>query len=187
MRKEQKRIPVKIDWFVDETGKGGIEITMNLDDFESSGTSIRKNIGKFKENYLATIEKARKFEKLQKSKGKTVSTKQRWKACNILAKFNQDFENEFKIINFNDAYSRDFNLPKRSIRTYLDFGSDFTQEEISDKIPYSTYAELTFVANQLKKRKIFEKEKKQLLQWSKENKIPNRNEYRKYLRKITNA
>ena len=189
MTKSKKKIQVKIDWIVDETGKGGIELIMNLDDFESSGSSIRESMRNFKKKYLDAVEQTKKIEKSlnskSKSKGTEVSTKQRWKACKFLADFNNKFENEFEIKNYKEAYSRDFNLPMRSIRTYLDFGTYFTEEEILDKIPYSTYAEFTFVIRALKRKKLLNAEKKRLLQLGKDGKLPKRDEYRKHLQNIS--
>ncbi len=189
MRKVGIKIPVRIDWLVDENKVGGIEVTMNLDDFELSGTSIRESIRNFKKKYLEAIKQAKKIDdaiKKKKKRGKQrdVSTTNRWNACKILADFNNKFENEFEIKNYKEAYSRDFNLPMRSIRTYLDFGTHFLEKEILDKIPYSTYAELTFVLNELKRKNLFESEKKKLLEIANRGNVPNRDEYRKHLRTI---
>lgn len=186
---KRKKIPVKIDWIVDETGKGGIEIIMNLDDFESSGTSIRKTIQEFKKKYMSAIGEAKKAEKSAraKNKSKEISTTQRWKACKILADFNRSVENEFEIKNYKEAYSRDFNVPVRSIRAYIDFANIFSKNEVLDKIPYSTYIELVSVANGLKKKDMLDAEKKQLLKWAKNDSIPNRDHYRKHLRSVLDS
>lgn len=172
--KNKKKIPIKIDWISDEVGSGGIEIIMNLEDFESSGTSIRKNIRDFKKKYLDVIEQTKQIEKnvKNKSKKKEISIKQRWKACKCLADFNNKFENQFEIKNYKEAYSRDFNIPMRSIRTFLDFGTNFKENEIIDEIPYSTYAELVFVINALKREKLFNSEKKKLIRLVKDKKLP---------------
>ncbi|EPA06179.1 hypothetical protein [Candidatus Nitrosarchaeum limnium] len=185
MAKSRKKIPVKIDWIVDETGKGGIEVIMNLEDFESSGTSIRESIRDFKKKYTDAINQAKTVEKSAKTKLKKISSKQRWKAGKILADFNKKIENEFEIKNYKEAYSRDFSLPIRSIRAYVDFATIFNEEEVVDEIPYSTYAELSSVANELKRRNILEIEKQRLLRWAKEGNLPNRDEYREHLRKIS--
>lgn len=50
-------------------------------------------------------------------------------------------------------------IPLRSMRTYLDFGSMFAEDDILVNIPYSHYAELVFKASQLKAKGILEKEK----------------------------
>ncbi|NIU01879.1 MAG: hypothetical protein GWN01_13500 [Nitrosopumilaceae archaeon] len=185
MGKQKEKISVKIDWIVDETGKGGIEVVMNLSDFESSGTSIRRKIRNFKKKYLEAVEKAKKIEKKARTKSKGVSTTERWQACKILADFNTNFTNEFEIKNYKEAFSRDFNLPLRSVRTYIDFGTYFKENEVLDIVPYSIYAEFTFVINELTRKGIFDQEKKQLLKLAKEGNLPKRNEYRKHLRTVT--
>jgi len=187
--KRRKKIPVNIEWIRDETGQGGIEIIMNLDDFELSGTSIRETIRNFKKKYLEAISDAKKMDrrikgKRGRAKKKAIPTIQRWRACKILADFNKRFENEFDIRNYKKAYSRDFKLPMRSIRTYLDFGTYFEEKEILNEIPYSTYAELTFVINELIRKKLLEAEKKRLIENTKKGKSPNRDEYRAHLREL---
>lgn len=184
----KKKIPIRIDWTEDPDGKGSIEITMSLEHFETSGASIRENIRSFKKAYLDAVNEAKKIDqdakRRNKKKTKEVPTKQRWLACKILADFNNRFENLFDIRNYKEAYSRDFNLPMRSIRTYLDFGTYFKEDEILDDIPYSTYVELTFVINALKRKKLFEAEKNKLIQMARDKKLPNRDEYRMHLRQL---
>ena len=177
-----EKIPIRIDWIEDENGTSDIEIIMDLADFESSGTSIRSNITEFKKKYLSVIQKAREIDKKNSNNQRKVSTKQRWSACKILSDFNSKITNKFEITNYKVAYARDFGIPVRSIRVYLDFGENFTDAEIVDEIPYSIYAELVFRINGLKAKGLFESEKKKLIQMAKDGRLYNRNEYRNYLR-----
>ena len=177
------KIRVRIDWIVDERNQGDIEIVMDLDDFESSGTSIRKNITEFKKRYLSTIKVAKKAD-LANSHKRSVSTKNRWKTCRVLSDFNESMTNKFEITNYKEAYSRDFGLPMRSIRTYLDFGKHFSEKDILDEIPYSIYAELVFRINGLKSNGVFDAEKKRLIEMSENGCLPRRDQYRAHLKSL---
>lgn len=181
------KIPIRIDWINDENDTGGIEVIMDLGDFELSGSSIRSNISEFKKMYLSTVEQARKIDNKAASGRRNVPTKERWKACKILANFNDKIAHKFEVINYKEAYARDFGLPLRSIRAYLDFGKNFSDSEVLDKIPYSMYAEIVFRINGLKSKNIFEREKKNLIKMGKEGMLPNRDRYRSYLKSLINS
>ena len=177
------KIPISID-YIRSDGQGGIEITMDLAHFESSGASIRADIKKFKKDYLEAIANARNADS-DKVKTRRVTTRQRWTACKILADFNEAKSNKFLISNYKKAYSRDFGIPVRSIREYLDFGKNFTEAEITDKIPFSLYAELIFRMNGLKAHGLFEVEKASLVQVARIGSVPNRDAYRERLKGLT--
>lgn len=178
------KIPVRIELIADDNGTEGIEVIMELSDFESTGSEIRKNIAEFRTKYLDAIKRAKDLDQSAVSGPHKISTKRRWNACNVLANFNKEISNKFVVINYKQAYARDFCLPMRSIRTYLDFGGDFSEDDILDEIPYSIYAEMVFKINELKRKNMFESEKKRLIDMAKSNKIPNREEYRSQLKTI---
>lgn len=54
-------------------------------------------------------------------------------------------------MNYNEVYARDFGVPLRSVRAYLDFGSSFSEGEMLDGVPFSLYAELVFRINALRR------------------------------------
>lgn len=174
----KNRIPIRIDPIVDSNNGSSIEIFMDLESFEGYGTTIRKDIQKFRQDYLNMINTTKK---LDVERG-NISTTKRWKVCKMLADFNRIASNRFEIINLKQAYARDFKLPMRNIRTYLDFGEHFSEDEIRDGIPYSTYAELCFKLNSLKITNKFDAEKKHLLDMHDKGTLPTRNEYREYLK-----
>ena len=178
------KIPVRIEWIAGEGG-GSVEIVMELRDFESSGTSIRARLKKFKKKYETAIANAKKADSHGSRDKRAVPTMQRWRACKILADFNGEASNDFEITNYREAYARDFGLPTRSIRTYLDFGSHFAEDEILDEIPYSVYAELVFRMSGLRAVGLFESEKKNLAEMGRAGKTPNRDEYRERLRNLS--
>ncbi len=175
-----KRIPVRIESVANREGGSSVEIFMELEDFESYGVSIRNDIRKFRQNYMQLIEYAKKINR----SGSRVTTKERWNVCRMLYTFNKDASDEFEIINHVQAYSRDFELPTRSIRTYLAFGENFDEDDVIDGIPYSTYAELCFRVCSLKKSGKFEVEKKHLVEMYKNGSLLKRNKYREYLQTI---
>lgn len=172
------RIPVSIEWVAGEGG-GSAEIVMGLGDFESSSGSIRSRLKKFKKKYEDAIAEAKKADA---SGGRAVNTRRRWRACKILADFNGEAAGEFEVTNYKEAYARDFGLPVRSIRTYLDFGARFAEDEVLDEIPYSVYAELIFRMNGLVAAGLFESEKKALIEAGRAGKAPNRDAYRARLK-----
>jgi len=174
----KKRIPVRIDPVAEADGSSSIEVFMDLVDFETYGTSVRNDIGEFRKDYLDIVKKARVAD----SRGRGVSTRQRWRVCRMLADFNRKMANKFEITNYKQAYSRDFGLPMRSIRTYLDFGRYFEDDEVVDGIPYSIYAELCFRIRGLVDSGKFESEKKRLLQMYREGNMPRRDDYRVQLK-----
>ena len=172
------KIPIKIDRI-----GGDVAITMDLTHFESSATTIRTDIKAFKRDYLETIRSARSVDSAP-SNTRRVATTQRWLACKILADFNRAKSNKFVITNYKEAYARDFDIPLRSIREYLDFGSNFAKSEVLDRIPFSLYAEIVFKMNGLKERGLFVSEKAKLVNMGTRNKLPNRDEYREYLKNL---
>lgn len=173
------RIPVRIEWIAGEGG-GSAEIVMGLGDFESSGASIRARLKKFKKKYEGAIAEAKKAD--ASGGRRAVPTRRRWNACRILADFNGVASGEFEITNYKEAYARDFGLPVRSIRTYLDFGAHFSEDEVLDDIPYSVYAELVFRMNGLRAAGLFESEKKNLVEAGRAGNAPNRDAYRAHLK-----
>ena len=173
------RIPVSIEW-VEGEGGGSAEIVMGLGDFESTGASIRSRLKKFKKKYEDAIAEAKKAD--ASGGGRAVQTRQRWRACRMLADFNGEAAGEFEITNYKEAYARDFGLPVRSIRTYLDFGARFAEDEVLDEIPYSVYAELIFRMNGLRAAGLFESEKKNLIEAGRAGSAPNRDAYRARLK-----
>ena len=175
------KIPVRIEWIADEGG-GSAEIAMDLSDFESSGASIRTRLKKFKKEYEGAIARAKKADSSGSEGKRAVSTRQRWKACKILADFNAKASNEFEITNYKTAYARDFGLPVRSIRAYLDFGANFAESDVLDEIPYSVYAELIFRMNGLRSTGLFDSEKKHLIESGMAGNVPSRDAYRERLK-----
>ena len=175
------KIPVRIDKIDGGDGKGSVEVFMDLDGFEAAGASVRTDIREFKEAYLGAVEAARRADAPVRA-GRKVGTKQRWAACRILADFNRAASNKFEIVNYREAYARDFGVPLRSVRAYLDFGANFSDGEVLDEVPFSLYAELVFRINALRRAGRLGAEKARLAEMGRSGRLPARDAYRQSLR-----
>ena len=172
------KIPVRIETV--EEADGGVEVFLELDDFMSTGASFLTDIKKFKSSYLAAVKAARQADAPARAGGR-VGTRRRWEACKILADFNRAASNKFEIINYKEAYARDFGVPLRSVRAYLDFGS-FSDGDVLDEIPFSLYAELVFRLNALRRAGCLEAEKARLVEMGRSGRLPARDAYRHSLK-----
>ncbi len=147
------RIPVKLVKI-----DGMTEVSMDFDDFETSGVNIGDNVMDLKKGYDALIDDAR-----QVLTGDDVpSTTERWRACRKLANF-ANKHRQFDITNFSTVCARDTRLGK-SFKWMMSFGREFKANEIVDLIPYTSYRVLIFKMGELKRHGIFELEKKRLIQ-----------------------
>ena len=182
------RIPVQIMWIADEEGGGDVEVMMDLDNFERSGTSVLASIKKLKKRYLATVSAAKKSYQEDVPGGEArVSASRRWRTCNILTRFVDDAANKYCITNYTQALARDLGLPERSVKTLLDFGRCFTEDEMFDRIPYSVYREFVFRINLLRSVGAFESEKKKLLALRDSHEMPSSSKYRKHLTEVVDT
>ena len=179
------KIPVQIMWIASADEGGDVEVMMDLENFERSDTSVLASIKELKEKYLVTVDAAKRNDAEATSSGGTrVSASKRWRTCSILTKFVDDPANKYSVTNYTQSLSRDLGLPRRSIKTFLDFGRCFTKDEMFDQIPYSIYREFVFRINLLKAVGSFESEKNRLLEMRNSHNIPSPSEYRKQLTEI---
>ena len=178
-----RKIPVKIDVVGDAGGgkKDSVEVFMELDELGATGASVRTDIEEFRTAYLKAVESARRADSQARVAGR-VSTRRRWAACKILADFNRAVSNKFEIVNYKEAYARDFGVPLRSVRAYLDFGACFSDDEVLDEIPFSLYAELVFRVNELKRAGRLDAEKARLVEMGRSGSLPARDAYRRSLK-----
>lgn len=174
------KIPVRIETV--EEADGGVEVFLKLDDFMSTGASFLADIRAFKASYLEAVEAARRADAPARAGGR-VGTRRRWAACKILADFNRAASNKFEIINYKEACARDFGVPLRSVRAYLDFGS-FSDGDVLDEIPFGLYAELAFRLNALRRAGRLEAEKARLVEMGRSRRLPARDAYRRSLRAV---
>ena len=181
--KMKEKIPIEITWMKNQDGILEPEIIMDAEDYVSFNTSIAEAIVKFKKQYMKLFEKAQEIlpEDITKRKSSHF-----WQIGRLLYKFNKSVKNEFEIINFKEAISHDFelyNTGERRIDQLIQFGEFFSKKEILDEISLGLYLELIWKSTQLKKVRIFQKEKKKLIRNAKEKKLMQTREYRVYLQK----
>lgn len=173
------KIPVRME----RIAGGSVEVFMELDAFAETGASVRADIREFKLAYLGIIKSAKRADALAHA-GRKVGTKQRWAACQMLADFDRDVSNKFKIMNYKEACARDLGIPLRTARVYLDFGSCFSDAEVIDEVPFTLYAELVFRSNALRRAGRLEAEKSRLVKMGRSGRLPARDAYRLSLRDI---
>lgn len=182
------KIPVRIVRTQDMHGNKKVGVMLDVSYYLGNKNNPEKKVSEFKEMYFDLIKKAKSMrEKSLKEKVKNkkqISTRNTWNLCHLLSEFNEKIDNEFLIVNYKEAYARDFGMSVRTVRAFLDFGKHFADNDILDSIPYSTYMEILFQINSLQKLGLFESEKKWLVKMAKGNKIPKRNEYRQHLRQV---
>ena len=180
--KTVQRISVRIDWTKDDAGKYEIQIVMGSNDFFSSGTAISNKIKQFKRKYLELVKKAqkifygKKFD--EKKKYQDLSSLVYYRIGDILQKFNKKIENEFEIINYTQAISRDFGLSQDYIYDLLTVVQVFKKDEIIKSIPFSYYRALKRKRSELTRLGLFEQEKKRLNRMGNEKKLPGREKYK---------
>lgn len=175
------KIPVKIvQYTINGETKKNVMIDM-IDTYDIHG-DVEKKINAFKKKYFALVEKAQRLMPKVKSKRKTSHF---WQVGKLLYDFNKSIENQFEITNYNPAIVRDLQLYNRSqVGHLIQFGEFFKKKDISDKISMSTYLELIWKASLLKEKGTLAKEKKRLLERSKNKTLPPHKEYREELKKI---
>lgn len=160
-----KRIPVRLVRLGGDT-----EVSMDVDDFESSGLSVADDAKALKDSYNELIRAVKPA-----LSGKP-STTERWRACRRLADF-VDKHSRFDIVNFPVACAKDMGLSE-SFRLMVSFGREFDENEVLDAIPYTSYRVLILKMAELRHRGIFESEKARLIR----NRASlNHKDYTKYL------
>ncbi len=181
---KKSKIPVRIDWIKDDSGKYETQIVMDSTDFFSSDTKIREKILKFKIKYIENVKKVQKIfygKNFDEKKYRDLSSLTYFKIGLILKKFNKHIQNEFEITNYNQAISRDFGLSPDYISDIITIAEVFKKNEIMDSIPFSYYRALKRKRIELIELGLFEKEKKRLNKMGNEEKLLGRENYKKEL------
>ena len=181
---KKSKIPVRIDWIKDDSGKYETQIVMDSTDFFSSDTKIREKILKFKIKYIENVKKVQKIfygKNFDEKKYRDLSSLTYFKIGLILKKFNKHIQNEFEITNYNQAISRDFGLSPDYISDIITIAEVFKKNEIMDSIPFSYYRALKRKRIELIELGLFEKEKKRLYKMANDEKLLGRENYKKEL------
>ena len=127
-----RRIPVRLVRIGSVT-----EVSMDLDDFETSDVSVGDDTRLLKDEYHAIITDVRPvLAGIRKP-----STTERWRACRRMVDF-VDNHAKFYITNFPAACSKDIGLSERNLQRMMSFGRGFDEASVRDSVPYNRYLAL---------------------------------------------
>ena len=135
--------------------EGSAEVSMDMDDFESSDPSVARDVKALKDSY---DEMVRAVKPVLASKP---STTERWRACRRIAEF-ADQHNKFDITNFAMACARDMKSGA-NIPLLMRFGLEFSEDEIHDSISYTRYRTLVSKKRELMRNGTYESERARLV------------------------
>lgn len=144
------RIPVKLVRIGDD-----IEVSMDIDDFESSDLGVTDDIQELKNSYNNMMRVVKPV-----LDGKP-STTERWRACRMMADL-ADGCGRFVITNFTSACSRDMKSGA-NIPLLIRFGREFSEGDIHDSIPFTQYRRLVLKKSEFIRQGIYEFEKTKLV------------------------
>ena len=176
-----KRIPVKI---VEFSHDGNIiqEIMIDLTDMMQLKGNYEEKIECFRNRYFELVKKAQNYfmgeDQNKKKKYQTLPSSAYYNIGKLLQKFNDEVKNEFKIINYTEALSRDFGLSVDYHHDISTIVKIFKKEQILDSVPFSYYRALKRKKTDLDLINLFDNEIKRLNMMGKENKLPGREKYK---------
>lgn len=176
------KIPIKVIQITTVKGeRKNIVLLHSSDYFELKGDTSKKT-KEFENIYLETVNKVRKIfygvNIGEEKKYQNLPSSIYWELGEILRKLNEKTDNEFEILNYNEAISRDFGLSKDYIYDLIAIVKLFKKNEIRDSVPFSYYRALKRKRNELEEIGLFEQEKKRLNKMGIEKKLPGREKYK---------
>jgi len=180
-RQEENRIPVSISWIQHQDGKLEPEVSLGMDDFVHFDGCIVEELVKMKKDYQKLLKKAERL----KIATKTKDSRKIWRLCKVLSEFNEQLESKFIIEDSVETFSKDIRMSIRYIRNCIDFVKYFSYYDVSKKVPFTYYNVVTDFAPRLENLKLLKKEKQFLKKCGETNSLPDREQYRIRLRKIT--
>lgn len=178
---EKNKIPVSISWIQHQDGKSEPEVSLGMDDFVEFDGSIVEALVKFKSDYQKLLKKAERL----KIATKTKDSRKIWMLCKVLSEFNEQLESSFIIQDSVETFSKDIHMSIRYIRNCINFVKYFSYYDVSKKVPFTYYNVVTDFASGLKRLKLLKKEKQFLKKCGENNSLPNRQQYRNRLKKMT--
>ena len=179
------KIPVRIVQTQDIHGTQKISIMIDVTHYIDTGDNPEIKLKEFKKLYFDTVKSAKKLfygtTTGEEKKYQDLPSSLYWNLGELLGKFNDAIENEFEIINYTEAISRDFGLSKDYIYDLLTVVKLFKKNEILDSVYFSYYRALKRKRRELVRLGLFEEEKKRLNRLGKQKKLPGREKYKKEL------
>ena len=180
-RQEENRIPVSISCIQHQDGKLEPEVSLGMADFVHFDGCIVEELVKMKKDYQKLLKKAERL----KIATKTKDSRKIWRLCKVLSEFNEQLESKFIIEDSVETFSKDIRMSIRYIRNCIDFVKYFSYYDVSKKVPFTYYNVVTDFAHRLENLKLLKKEKQFLKKCGETNSLPDREQYRIHLRKIT--
>lgn len=178
------RIPIRIVQTQDMHDTKKISVLVDFADYVGNSNTLERSVEKFKKTYLDTVQSAKKLfygASPEERKYQDLPSSLYWDLGNLINAFNKSVEDEFEIINYNEAISRDFGLSKDYIYDLVTVVKLFKKREIVDAVYFSYYRALKRKHKELKRLGLFEREKKRLNRLGKAGSLPGRERYKKQL------
>ena len=180
------KIPVRIIYSKNQSGKFQWEIMMDCSDAVSFGPQIRTKIRKITKLWNKLLDESKKLSK----KGERKPASDYWKLGQVINNFNKKIEKEFVIINYRQAIARigkKYSLSDSQTGIIEQFAQTFKKEEVLDKISFTFYLEFILKQSQLASKNLLEQEKARLLELGKKGKLPDHKKYRSELKLLVNS
>ena len=180
------KIPVRIIYSKNQSGKFQWEIMMDCSDAVSFGPQIRTKIRKITKLWNKLLDESKKLSK----KGERKPASDYWKLGQVINNFNKKIEKEFVIINYRQAMAllgKKYSLSDSTTQIVEQFAKTFKKEEVLDKIPFNFYLEFGYKYSQLASKNLLEQEKARLLELGKKGKLQNHKKYRNELKLLVNS
>lgn len=178
------RIPIRIVQTQDMHDTKKISVLVDFADYVGNSNTLERSVEKFKKTYLDTVQSAKKLfygASPEERKYQDLPSSLYWDLGSLINAFNKSVEDEFEIINYNEAISRDFGLSKDYIYDLVTVVKLFKKREIVDAVYFSYYRALKRKHKELKRLGLFEREKKRLNRLGKVGSLPGRERYKKQL------
>ena len=113
---------------------GITEVSIDMADFEFGNVSITNDMENLKHSYDNLI------SDVKTAFASKLTSSVRWQIGKKLVDFMD--HNMFNIMNFTSACAKDLDMSKSIVSSVMSFSRVFTEKEIDDSIPYSTYRSL---------------------------------------------
>ena len=180
------KIPVRIIYSKNQSGKFQWDVMMDCSDAVSFGPQIRAKIRKITKLWNKLVDETTKLSK----KGKRKRASDYWKIGQVIINFNKKIEKEFVIINYRQAIAllgKKYSLSDSTTGIIEQFAKTFKKEEVFNKIPYTFYLEFVLKQSQLASKNLLEQEKTRLLELGKKGKLTDHKKYRNELKLLVNS
>lgn len=181
-------VPIKVISVKDIHGTPHITTVIDVDYVLQDGSEYnQKDMERFRENYKAAMEAARKGIAQAKKSLPSERPHRFWAIGKQLTAFLDKWDSQFVLTNYREAFQRELGLTDSYIGVILDFPKFFSESETMSGLPMGYYFELLLKARKLQSVGKLEIKKKELLQLSKLAKHPGHKKYRQALNEFVSS